>query len=693
MIDELPTSTLITPPCLLTHQNIQGSSSTLPRAYQRVHWVTIEENLDEHVVPLHGKNQYECILKRRAIRKSEDFRGQSNSPNESPSSRSIPAPSSTYKTVPFQSPISKEFQNYLERIGLDPSMDSSSLTYIEEEEIEGDTSLGMKLTILGGKVIVQNIIPLEDGRASPAQLTGLISRGDVLLSVDELSLVGLGNNIERLVDRLKPLSTPMDEQGNFQRFVRLKFDIGQGLSFLEKEEKQQQQYALDMDRPMTTTEGMDGAEDLFNLSKFTFVDQWSGMPLYEDTTTAPQNTRTELNVSDDDEPKDHDVSQDRMEGSMHDYIDTGNDTVRQDRMVLDVRGMISRSVAEETDHLRKTYLSALFTMDDTFSIILRQEVARSSRLIRRSQVHTLQDTLTRMNDSRLMELGDELIHKAQSDFREIEKHLREMIHLDPPIDKRAVWKPYYDRVKYSSLDSVDDYEDIIQLFKHLDEEDMFEFLATNNLWKTQLLKATQSKWLDKDHQEGQSIVTIPLSSHKESLHGGMMTDHLQTLLFGPQENKRKQDDMNMSFPPADLTSLIYTIAKQLSLFLYPLDRVQSEHDLRNLKNRNGVENQITTLQVQGYLFDNLLPSWLHTFIPVKKENRRLIFPIARNIHSKGLSENGVNATASSQSRKLFSTTSKISSIMSEGDVDPTVRHHTCVIQTLVFLYLVIMMLI
>ena len=41
------------------------------------------------------------------------------------------------------------------------------LQQLPEEEIVGDTSLGLKLTILHGKVIVQSISSLEDARASP----------------------------------------------------------------------------------------------------------------------------------------------------------------------------------------------------------------------------------------------------------------------------------------------------------------------------------------------------------------------------------------------------------------------------------------------------------------------------------------------------------------------------------------------
>jgi hypothetical protein len=151
--------------------------------------------------------QYECTLQRRAIRKIEtpvhftDIPQPKGSLNQSNAKRDIA------------------------HIGSDDKSVSSPMPYNHDSglEIEGDTSLGMKLTILSGKVIVQKLMPLQDGRASPAQLTGMVSRGDVLLSIDDRPLVGLGN-LDLLVDRLKPLSTP-NEKGEYKRIVKIRFAV------------------------------------------------------------------------------------------------------------------------------------------------------------------------------------------------------------------------------------------------------------------------------------------------------------------------------------------------------------------------------------------------------------------------------------------------------------------------------------
>lgn len=96
---------------------------------------------------------------------------------------------------------------------------------LEDQEAEVDMSLGMKLTIIGGNVIVQDLVPLKDGRASPAQLSGKISVGDVLLAVDNKSLQGL--DISALVAALQPLkgtTKQLQQQMDHQQQQQLEDD-------------------------------------------------------------------------------------------------------------------------------------------------------------------------------------------------------------------------------------------------------------------------------------------------------------------------------------------------------------------------------------------------------------------------------------------------------------------------------------
>ena len=211
---------------------------------------------------------------------------------------------------------------------------------VEEEhddDLAGDTSLGLKLTILGGHVIVQGLNSLADGRASPAQLTGLVRRGDVLVAIDGRSLVHLP--LDRLADALKPLSEaesepfvpPVESDVSgadasvasiptgvpcFRRTLRLRFSMGEGLPFLNRprgrrrlpppaprpadldtgatsaadqrsDEKQQQAAALSAE---------DIAADVLGLTQFLMVDQLSGLPMFGDDYHKQATTTTETPV-------------------------------------------------------------------------------------------------------------------------------------------------------------------------------------------------------------------------------------------------------------------------------------------------------------------------------------------------------------------------------------------------------------
>jgi len=82
---------------------------------------------------------------------------------------------------------------------------TSSQTSSQGLDITQDMSLGMQLTILSGHVIVQSLNSLQDGRASPAQLSGTIERGDILTKINHINLRSL-YGIE-LMEALQVLSS------------------------------------------------------------------------------------------------------------------------------------------------------------------------------------------------------------------------------------------------------------------------------------------------------------------------------------------------------------------------------------------------------------------------------------------------------------------------------------------------------
>ena len=162
----------------------------------------------------------------------------------------------------------------------------------------GDISLGMKLSVVSGKVIVQKLNALSDGRASPAQMVGVIQRGDVLLSIDNKSLVNLP--IDLLMERLKPLSTP-DASGAYQRELQLRLSAGEGLELLLKYEAAESRKVADTS----------AASEVFSL--FPMVDHMSGLP----STTLMDNIHTHISPSSSNKPQDQHQEDKRRGSTLH----------------------------------------------------------------------------------------------------------------------------------------------------------------------------------------------------------------------------------------------------------------------------------------------------------------------------------------------------------------------------------------
>ena len=202
--------------------------------------------------------------------------------------------------------------------------DDEAVEEEHDDDLAGDTSLGLKLTILGGHVIVQGLNSLADGRASPAQLTGLVRRGDVLVAIDGRSLVHLP--LDRLVEALKPLSEaesgsfvpPVASGGNgidkssvtippgvpyYRRTLRLRFSMGEGLPFLNRPRGRRRPASSAPAADSTTSSTVDEnyserqkerqqqaaalaaediAADVLGLTQFLMVDQLSGLPMFGD---------------------------------------------------------------------------------------------------------------------------------------------------------------------------------------------------------------------------------------------------------------------------------------------------------------------------------------------------------------------------------------------------------------------------
>ncbi|KAL7550964.1 hypothetical protein ACHAWF_014168 [Thalassiosira exigua] len=157
-----------------------------------------------------------------------------------------------------------------------------ALSELPQEEIYGDTSLGIKITLLGGLVVVTSVDPLDDGRASPAQLCrGLLRAGDAIVAVDGRSLVRRGMDV---LAALAPLRVPRDEaSGTYAREVRLRLVAGGGRDALRERDERERRRAEDIERRRKLgleRVASDPAADLFGIGALMGVDQHSGVPLF-----------------------------------------------------------------------------------------------------------------------------------------------------------------------------------------------------------------------------------------------------------------------------------------------------------------------------------------------------------------------------------------------------------------------------
>ena len=131
---------------------------------------------------------------------------------------------------------------------------------------------------LEGFVIVQEISPLSDGRASPAQLNGCISRGDILVAIGDKMICGMP--FMQLSGYLKKLS--FDQSTRSKQKLLLRFKVSEGLRLLEKHFNSKNEHDGRGILAMEESEG-DALVDMFMPSQLTLVDQFTGMPLFDDS--------------------------------------------------------------------------------------------------------------------------------------------------------------------------------------------------------------------------------------------------------------------------------------------------------------------------------------------------------------------------------------------------------------------------
>lgn len=554
-------------------------------------------------------------------------------------------------------------------------------------EDHGDISLGMKLIIAGGRVIVQSLNSLKDGRASPAQLTGVIQRGDVLLAVGEVSLANMP--IDQLMNGLKPLSAPL-EGGKYQRQVRVRLEAGAGLDLLESHERGLSASLL--------AEGQATAvNDMFAL--FPMVDQLSGAPLIfqkarDDTVSTAIETKP---------------SKELLQPQMMDDQDmtVGNGTPDE---------LIATLVARQRTLDRELFTSEYFNWSERFSQLLRAIQAsndpsvkgaartKSERIELGIQVMTLARSLTytmedlgKGKDLRSFKMwstnfslrsGASARRRHVMDTASLRSHRRH--DLDDSISERD------ESEASGSMGSIDGDALLLGLAAH------------DEIWRKQIIDALKES-IDRmnNGEDDESLNDQKTDDYSDDINAAL-SNELGAFLFGDNMNSIiKKKKKSYSLPPEEITTVLFDLTTQITTSAP--DEVTtfagtsnsfSYHSSFGTQGKARAQHRTNILLANRFLLDDVLPVWLESFRPLGLEHRRLFWPKISRVNAG--SNGGTNThnsdndsltvdTHGSGSRHENRGIKTLEEMVEDLELDVETRSETCFLVTYYFTHQILSM--
>mmetsp|Transcript_3428 Transcript_3428/g.7152 ORF Transcript_3428/g.7152 Transcript_3428/m.7152 type:complete len:1382 (+) Transcript_3428:267-4412(+) len=591
------------------------------------------------------------------------------------------------------------------------SSEPSLIAPLPQEEIVGDTSLGLKLTILQGKVIIQAIDSLNDGRASPAQLCGLISPGDILIAVNGKSLInGTIHNpapMDRIISVLQPLSQPMDEtSGEYSREVRLRLVLGEGMDLLREQKQREDKKREDMERRKAlgfdrqNSGGGDAAGDIFGIASFMAVDQHSGMPLFGHL----------------DHPQHH-VSKAASTPKRQTTAVTDNrvDSIeRNEQKVIrslptpqTLQEQIARQVALDRQWIRNRNTSEFFSLNNDASVMLRPPTppptidqidtfldpieARKQMLARGEKVmNNAKSLLT------LAEFQDRRVESfyADEDPMEVASRVCGTASIRTGASKRR-WHRGDSAVAEEDESTSSDAEDASEeSAEECDHRRLIDLAANDDSWKVNVLKRLELYAQDTEKESnGETTTPTPLekkdvpTSFDAFLFGGDVT----TLM-----RKKKQ---SLALPPGEMTAMLFDLVDHLSTDFLPgqifLDNESgaASKSVSFSKNLNGSGDD--TKMATEFLLNDALRIWLNTFRPLPWTQRQALWrkqsggPADASMAASTLDDN-MSLSMASGSIGTTKTTSierekrNLREVIEEMELDAETRIETCRLVTFYF---------
>lgn len=523
-------------------------------------------------------NQYETTLTRRAIRKNSD-EGGSNVP---------------------------------------PGADS---------EEYGDTSLGMKLTVVSGRVIVQCLNSLSDGRASPAQLSGLIQRGDVLMAINGQSLVNLP--VHTMMRGLSPLSTP-NANGVYQRCLHLQLECLGGLELLRRDE---------IAKSGCSTQQL---SDQFSL--FPMVDQLSGLPLFDTSTEGAGELQTVKTKND-------------TTGFMDavDLVPSPSGAAALDTRVPARFEIISRSLAGLRQRDRKLFTSGFFILNKRHPRLLRCDESTVSSIRSAPSVDDL------LSKDQVVERGKRAILGACALANQAER-IDNGKDSDPlqsftttlSLCSRARSRRSQRRYGFDSaslplslgkmkfrVDEDESAEGPNPLSISMDpsasvaedeeneeiDEVLLNFAANDCEWRKQLLHYLRGVGnVDGSNEEMNTTKqTIEQDNQNES-----RVENFSNFLLGESLtniiSKRKK---SKALPAEEVTGILFNLAIRATATAIP-----EEIGPYRLPRPDQLQPESAQVSaVSRFLLEEALPAWTSTFKPLPWDQRRVLWPLAKHTSS------------------------------------------------------------
>lgn len=506
----------------------------------------------------------------------------------------------------------------------------------------GDTSLGMKLTILSGKVIVQSLVPLKDGRASPAQLTGMIHEGDVILSIDGKWLVGLGMHLDLLIERLKPLSESVN--GLFSKEIRIRFAVGHGLKLLRDAQKG----SLSLDSIDRRKQNTIESTSSFNFSSYALVDNLSGRQLFDNA--EPLLDITMDNISSDSKENEKTIVSTLVRTDTDDLVSSHLSGISSKPPIFlpdFIATQISLAHQMETSQQKNGF----FTLNETFSSLLRPP---SATIENANQGESLQEKQKKLG---VDQNGFLLLSDAKALFHKAEVGPEQQKFIDPLELVRSECRSFSSRSRFSarytkrflqkdesmtsssdsnSIDTSSAYgidqeigihDDVLDT--HMNGDDMLLRLAVwNQKWKKSMVETLEAASLkDKNRSE---IQTYDVHDENKNLD-----IQIQNLMFGSEMTQLIHKKKSVALPPDEITEVLFDLSNRITLTFPMSVNVDSnfedsfddliETDIISPTNETTRRDK-EVIEATRFLIDDILPTWLQTFKPIKPSQRSVLWP-------------------------------------------------------------------